>query len=108
MDQIPALVTMECAGPSSNIMHADFRSFCKTWTMDHRLHEGRANPAHAPQETARRGTCIPQDGDDHSMECRWVRQAIHEELDSMRKGRADAGESCPTDVEVARGEEFLE
>jgi len=34
------------------------------------------------------------------MKCRWVRQAIHAELDSIREGCAARGESVPVDFEV--------
>ena len=73
------------------------------------------SPPHTLQETACRGTPIPfigiqlpQDEDDQLMKCRWVRQAIHAELDSIREGFTATGESLPVDFEVAGDENFVD
>ena len=38
--------------------------------------------------------------DEQLMKCRWIRQAIHLELDSVREEWAAAGEDMPVDFEV--------
>ena len=38
--------------------------------------------------------------DEQLMKCRWIRQAIHLELDSVREEWAAAGEGMPVDFEV--------
>ena len=41
--------------------------------------------------------------DEQLMKCRWVRQAIHAELDSVREKWAAGGEGLPVDFEVGVG-----
>ena len=130
MDHVPALVTTECAGSLSAVMHPDIRSVCTTWTADrtsaHTAARGSQDggpcppercrsPPHTLQETACRGIPIPsigiqlpQDEDDQLMKCRWVRQAIHAELDSIREGFTATGESLPVDFEVAGDDNFVD
>ncbi len=38
--------------------------------------------------------------DEQLMKCRWVKQAIHAELDALTEGRATAGDGLPVEFEV--------
>ena len=52
------------------------------------------------EELKSRNKRIETDGDDQLMRCRWVRQSIHEELDSLREELASTGEDMPMELEV--------
>jgi hypothetical protein len=49
---------------------------------------------------ARNKSCVTEE-DDQLMKCRWVRQAVHAELDCIREECAAQGQDLPVDLEVA-------
>ena len=51
-------------------------------------------------ELQSRGKCVETHEDEEHMKCRWIRQAIHAELDSVREEWAASGKELPVDFEV--------
>ena len=62
--------------------------------MIDRVYEGMVVDLHDRKKS------IVTEDDDQSMKCRWVRQLIHAELDSIREEHAARGEDLPVEFEV--------
>ena len=62
--------------------------------MAQRVYDGMEADLHS-----RNKSCVTVE-DDQVMKCRWVRQAIHAEIDSIREECAAGGQDLPVDLEV--------